>query len=77
MTEAEKLAKQHHIPITVFPADWDKFGKSAGYKRNVQMAEYAGSGAMLIAFWDGKSSGTKNMIENATKLGLKVHIINY
>jgi len=38
------------------------------------MADY---GDMLIAFWDGKSSGTKNMIENSKKLGLTVHIVNY
>ena len=33
--------------------------------------------AMCIAFWDEKSSGTRNMIENATNLGLIVHVINY
>lgn len=35
------------------------------------MADYADA---LIAFWDGKSRGTKNMIELATKQGLKVRI---
>lgn len=46
--------------IKRFPANWDKYGKSAGYKRNQQMAEYADA---LIAIWDGQSRGTKHMID--------------
>jgi len=49
---------------TVFPADWDKNGKAAGYIRNEEMAKYADA---LIAFWDGKSKGTKHMIDLANK----------
>lgn len=59
------------IYLKVFPADWDNHGKSAGYKRNVEMADYADA---LIAVWDGKSKGTKHMIDIATKKGLKVYI---
>ena len=55
-----------------FPADWGKFGRSAGYKRNEQMADYADA---LVAIWDGKSKGTKHMIDIATKKGLPVRII--
>jgi len=36
------------------------------------MAEYADA---LVAFWDGKSKGTKNMIETARKLGLKTEVV--
>lgn len=57
--------------IAYYPADWDKYGKSAGYKRNQLMAENADA---LIAVWDGKSKGTKHMIDIATKKGLKVYI---
>ena len=64
----------HGVPIKEFPANWDKFGKSAGYIRNAEMADYADA---LIAFWDGKSRGTKNMIDIATKKGLKVRVIRY
>ena len=39
--------------------DWDKYGKSAGYIRNTEMAE---AGDILVAFWDGKSKGTEHMI---------------
>lgn len=56
---------------TIFPADWDKFGKAAGHVRNAEMAEYADA---LIAVWDGKSPGTKNMINTALAAGLKVYV---
>lgn len=42
-----------------FPADWEKLGKKAGMVRNRLMAV---AGDRLIAFWDGKSKGTANMI---------------
>jgi len=60
--------------LTIFPADWDKYGKAAGSIRNKEMAEYADS---LIAFWDGKSKGTKNMIDLAIAHGLSVRVITY
>lgn len=67
----ELWATRNFITFKRFPADWDRFGKSAGYKRNVEMSEYAEA---LIAIWDQKSPGTKSMIEIATKRGLKVYI---
>jgi hypothetical protein len=70
----EQYSKEKGFDLKIFPADWNKHGKGAGHIRNRQMADY---GEMLIAFWDGKSSGTKNMIENSKKLGLTVHIVNY
>ena len=60
--------------LIVFPADWEKHGKAAGAIRNKQMAEYAD---VLVAFWDGKSKGTKNMIDTALSEGLDVHIYRY
>jgi hypothetical protein len=48
-------------------------GKSAGYIRNDEMAQYAD---MLIAFWDGTSKGTKHMIDLANKRGIKVVVID-
>ncbi|WP_407430572.1 SLOG family protein [Arcticibacter sp.] len=63
-----------HCKLTRFPADWKTHGKSAGPKRNKQMAEYADG---LIAFWDGKSRGTKNMIDLATEHRLKIRVIMY
>lgn len=75
---ADKLgewwAAQCRYVIRRFHADWNKHGKSAGYIRNKEMAREAD---WLIAFWDGKSKGTKNMIEMAETRGLRVTIIRY
>ena len=78
-TLGEKFAKEHGYKVKEFPADWNRYGKSAGYIRNKQMAEYAAESnhGVLFAFWDGKSKGTKSMIDLATKYGLEVNIINY
>lgn len=65
------------LNISYFPANWSNLGKSAGPIRNKQMAEYAAPDGVLIAFWDGKSKGTKNMIEEAEKSNLKIHIVSY
>jgi hypothetical protein len=70
----EQYANERGHQIKQFPADWDKYGKSAGYRRNAEMANYAGA---LIAFWDGVSRGTSHMINLAKEKGLKILIINY
>lgn len=57
-----------------FRADWDKFGLAAGHRRNLDMGNYADS---LIAIWDGKSPGTKNMIKVARKKGLRIFVKLY
>jgi len=69
----ERYARERGYDIKQFPANWDKFGKSAGYIRNDEMAQYAD---MLIAFWDGTSKGTKHMIDLANKRGIKVVVID-
>jgi hypothetical protein len=67
----ELWAQENGIPVHQFPPDWDKFGRSAGPIRNTAMAEYADA---LIALWDNKSKGTKNMIDTARRLGLSVSV---
>ena len=57
--------------VTVFRADWNKHGRSAGPIRNREMAEYADA---LLAVWDGVSKGTSNMIKTAESAGLKVFV---
>ena len=79
---ADKLGEQFaHVcgyDLVRFPADWDAYGKSAGYRRNADMAKYASEQVgMLIAFWDGKSHGTKHMIDLANRYGLEVHVVNF
>lgn len=75
---ADKLGKEYALEkgyaLKECPADWESHGKSAGHIRNEEMAKYADA---LICFWDGKSKGTKNMIERAKSHGLKVKIYLY
>ena len=68
----EQWAKAVKLPITQFNAAWQAYGSSAGPRRNRQMAEYADA---LIALWDGKSKGTLNMINEATKRELTVYVM--
>lgn len=70
----ERYAKEHNLPVKLFPANWDKYGKRAGYLRNQEMANYSD---VLIAFWDEKSKGTKHMIDIAKKQGLTVIVVGY
>jgi len=72
-TLGERYAKENGHTVKRFIPDWS-IGRVAGILRNAEMAEYADA---LIAFWDGKSKGTKNMIDTAKKLGLKVRVENY
>ena len=67
----ERFAEEAGIPVYQFPADWDKYGRAAGPIRNQVMADF---GDALIAIWDGKSRGTKGMIELAQKKGIPVHV---
>ena len=77
-TLGEQFAKEYKLSIKYFPADWNTYGKSAGYRRNAEMANYAKEdNGVLIAFWDGKSKGTKHMIDLAKSNNIKVFIISY
>lgn len=69
----ERYAKENNIKLSYFYPDWKGLGKSAGHKRNEQMAHYSDC---LIAIWDGKSSGTKHMIKYAKSKKLRVYIMN-
>ena len=69
-----RYASENTFDVEEYPADWDKYGKKAGYMRNVEMAKNADA---LIAFWDGKSKGTKHMIDIATERNLPIRVIRY
>jgi hypothetical protein len=64
-------ARKNNIPVAFFPANWKKYGISAGMYRNMQMAE---ASKALISLWDGTSKGTANMINTAKRKKLKVHV---
>lgn len=78
-TLGEKYARENNYDIEVHSADWDNLGKRAGYVRNSEMAKSVldnGYGG-LVAFWDGKSKGTKMMIELAQKKNINTRVIFY
>jgi predicted Rossmann fold nucleotide-binding protein DprA/Smf involved in DNA uptake len=68
---AEQWARAWGYEITVFPAEWDKYGKSAGYRRNKDIVNYAD---IIVAFWDGKSKGTQHSINLAKEQNKPVFV---
>lgn len=71
---AYSLWANNRMPIHNFPANWNKHGKSAGYKRNQEMGEFADA---AVCFWDGNSKGTKHMIDIMNRLNKPVYIVRY
>lgn len=69
----EKYAKEKGYKLTLFPCRWELYGKAAGPYRNTEMAKYADA---LVAFYDGSSKGTSNMINTAKKFNLNIRVIN-
>jgi len=68
---ADDVADITGISIKIFKPDWDKYGKRAGYIRNKLIIDEA---EKVLAFWDGKSKGTKHSIDLAIKAGKPVNI---
>ena len=67
----ERYAKENGFEVEKYPADWKTYGRSAGPKRNKQMAEVSD---YVICFWDLKSRGTKSMIDYAKKYNKPIRI---
>ena len=74
---AKQYAKEKGYVFIGFPAQWDKYGKSAGYIRNEQMHKFIAKQAKrgVIAFWDGKSKGTQHSFKLAKKYNNIIKII--
>ena len=71
-TVAQKYADKTGIPIKVFRPKYELYpGKRAPLERNLEIIDYAD---LVLAFWDGKSRGTKFVIENCKKMGKPVKI---
>lgn len=71
---SEEYAKENNLNIMKFPANWNKYGKKAGYIRNKEMAEFADA---CIVFWDGKSKGIYHMINLANQYKIPISVIKY
>ena len=70
----ETYASSRGMKVLIYKADWKRYPKSAGYRRNEDMADNADA---LVAFWDGESKGTKHMIETAQEKGLDVRVVRW
>jgi hypothetical protein len=68
---AERYAREMGIDLKVYLPKYKKFGRVAPLIRNRQIVE---DSDLVVAFWDGKSKGTKNAIGEANKLGKKIQV---
>lgn len=75
----ERYAKENNYNLIRCPANWDKYGKSAGYIRNSEMADIVvnNQNGICVCFWDSKSKGTKHMIDIAKDKNIPIFIISY
>ena len=73
-TLAENYANKHSLKTTIFLPDWNKYGRSAGFKRNVEIISNAN---IVIAFWDGQSKGTSHSIKLTKDLSKTLVIVKY
>lgn len=69
---AESAARKFGLSLRVFLADWNQFGKSAGYRRNVDIVNMADK---VVAFWDGKSKGTQHSMNLAKTMHKELEVI--
>ncbi len=76
---ADRYAKEHNLLLKVFPANWDLYGKQAGYIRNREMHKYLSQFERkgCILFWDGKSKGTAHNIGLAEDYGIPLKIYDF
>lgn len=71
---AKQFADDKNIPVIEMPADWDSYGKAAGFIRNEQMVRLCD---LCLILWDGKSHGTKNDIDLCDKYNKSNKIVIY
>lgn len=68
---AREYALKNHLKLTEFLPRYDLYGTSAPLKRNLQIIDYADE---VLAFWNGRSRGTKFVIDNCKKRGKKIRV---
>ena len=71
---AARWAHVHGVPLKEFLPDWKKYGKSAGFRRNREIVEYADT---VLAFWNGVSKGTQDDIKLVHEMGKLYHVIRF
>lgn len=71
-TSTREYAHAHGIKLTEFLPEYDKYGRAAPLKRNITIIEHAD---LVLAFWDGKSKGTRFVIESCERMGVEVRAV--
>jgi hypothetical protein len=71
---SERYAKEKGLPTEIYLAQWDLFGKKAGFLRNTTIIE---NSELVVAFWDSKSRGTRDSIGKANKLKKDTFIVYF
>lgn len=69
---AEEVAEEYGMETLIFPADWERHGKSAGFIRNREIVKAAD---LVVAFWNGSSRGTRHTLKLAHKFRVDTEII--
>lgn len=70
----KRWALENDRELILMPADWNKYGRGAGFRRNGEMSEIADN---CLAFWDGESKGTRHMIDICLNMGMSVHVFTW
>ena len=68
---AKDYALRHGLKLTEFLPEYEKYGRGAPLRRNITIIEYAD---FVLAFWDGRSRGTKYVIDNCQKRNIPVAV---
>ncbi len=69
---AEEVAKSLSLPVKIFLPDYETYGRQAPLFRNRQIIDYADC---VLAFWDGRSPGTKSVIGTCMDIGKPIQVI--
>jgi hypothetical protein len=72
-TMAQRAAKEFQVPFEVYPADWKRHGKRAGFLRNQQIVDAADE---LLGYFTSKdhSPGTADTVRRAVAKGIPVYL---
>ena len=69
--EAQYAANDRGLACIVICADWDTYGRQAGALRNVRIVAACDR---LVAFWDGRSRGTQDVMRKAMAAGKPIDV---
>lgn len=72
---AGRVARSLGFKVEEFKADWGRYGKAAGFRRNIDMLDTYPKPYLVIAFWDGTSTGTKHTLDQADRREINTDIV--